>query len=288
MNDINIYIGICEDNNSDPLKMGRIKVRIFGIHTENRDSEEDQKQISINDLPWATPIFSIQSPTIDGFSDFQVPKTGSVVALLYLDEDKQKLVYFGTLPRIVKELPDWTFGFSDPDKKHPSENYLNESPISRLARNEKIDQTIIQTKRNSIKNNVDCFKASWNEPPSDYNAEYTKNRVIETEKHIIEIDDTDGYERIHIFHKTGSSIEMQHTGDVVDRINKSKYTIILQDDNILIEGNKNIKINGSENEKIDQSSNTKVGIDVNRFVGRKIYQQAGSEIRLKAPMIYLN
>src|SRR5690606_3972147 len=46
------------------------------------------------------------------------------------------------------------------------------------------------------------------EPQSQYAAQYPYNKTITTEGgHVIELDDTPGHERIHLYHKTGSYSE---------------------------------------------------------------------------------
>jgi len=257
-----IYLGICEDRGTttDTLKVGRIKARIFGVHTENRSSEVDNKLISTENLPWCIPAFPINTQSIDGMSDFQVPQNGSIVLISFLDEvDKQHPVYFGTIPKIANQLPDWSKGFSDPNKQHPATEYLLESPVSRLARNEKIDSTIVKTKKDNVKTDVDCKESTFDEPETPYNATYTENRVIETKAgHFIEIDDTAGSERIHIYHKSGTFSEIHPDGKKVVRTEGKRTTIIVGDDNILIEGNNNIHITNSQNVHIEKSRNIQI------------------------------
>ena len=140
----------------------------------------------VKHLHWAIPLYPPNSlGTIDELCDFQVPKKGSIVLVTFLDKHYQKPVYLGVMPRIPLEKPKWSKGFSDPDGEHPYK--LNESPISRLARNEKIGETIIPLKRDRVRTGVDCNGVTWDEPPTEYNTQYTKNRVIQTEEHIIEI-----------------------------------------------------------------------------------------------------
>ena len=273
-----MFTGICEDNSSDPLKMGRIKIRIFGVHTNIRTGEEDFQGLSTVDLPWATPCFP-STPTIDGVSNFSVPLNGSVVLVSFLDEEQQHPVYFGTMPKIPKESPDFSDGFSDPDKQYPSK--LKESPISRLARNEKISETIIQTKKDGVKTSVSSNKTSFTEPYSAYAAEYPYNQVLEsTSGHVIEIDDTPNAERIHVYHKSGTFVEMFPDGKMVTNIKGSNTKIVISDNNILVEGNQNIRIKGSENVQIDKAQNIKVGGDVNLESGGKtvIKSSAGIDI----------
>jgi len=45
-----IYRGVVEDNHSDVDKSGRIKVRIFGVHTAVKD-ETETSGISTENLP---------------------------------------------------------------------------------------------------------------------------------------------------------------------------------------------------------------------------------------------
>lgn len=47
------FVGIVKDVN-DTLKVGRVKVRVLGVHTE---------ELATNDLPWAYPIQPVTQPT---------------------------------------------------------------------------------------------------------------------------------------------------------------------------------------------------------------------------------
>ena len=47
------FVGIVEDRTSDPLKIGRCKVRILGHH------EPDVEKLSTDDLPWALPLLPV-------------------------------------------------------------------------------------------------------------------------------------------------------------------------------------------------------------------------------------
>jgi hypothetical protein len=278
---MNVFLGICEDNNSDPLKIGRIKVRVFGKHTEIRSGEEDNKSLPTARLPWATPCFPINSQSIDGIGDFQVPANGSVVMVVFLDADEQHPVYFGTLPKIAAGLPDFSQGFSDPNKQHPSKEYVKESPISRLARNENIDKTIVKTKADKLKSNIDANGSKFDEPMSKYGAEYTKNRVIESASgHVIEIDDTPSKERIHIYHKSGSFIELYPDGQMVNRVEGTKTSIIIQDNNILIEGDYNLRVKGKQSVQIDGANNIKVGGNTNLTCSGSVNITAAAGINL--------
>ena len=49
------FVGVCEDRD-DPLKMGRIRVRALGIHTD------DIRKLPTEDLPWAYVMAPTTTP----------------------------------------------------------------------------------------------------------------------------------------------------------------------------------------------------------------------------------
>ena len=53
------FIGVVEDR-MDPKRLGRLRVRCLGHHTENKD------KIKTEDLPWAHPMNPITSATVSG------------------------------------------------------------------------------------------------------------------------------------------------------------------------------------------------------------------------------
>lgn len=72
------------------------------------------------------------------------------------------------------------------------------------------------------------------EPESQYAAAYPYNQTITTARgHVIEIDDTPDAERIHIFHRSGSYIEMNPDGSVVCKAADKSYDISIKDKNIV-------------------------------------------------------
>jgi len=233
---MNLFVGVVE-NNLDPYKLFRCQVRIFGKHTDDRTI------LPVDDLPWA-------------ISTVKNLKNGEWVIINFLDTEEQKPVILGRFPRFVENLPNFNVGFSDPNGEFPSDT--NEATTSRLERNENINETIIQSKKDGVKTGVSCAGTSWNEPETKYNAEYPKNNVIETKYHVIELDDTERSERIHIYHKTGSFIEFHPNGDEVEVIKAKKFMIVESDSNIFVGGNENKKINGNENKSVGGTSKESV------------------------------
>jgi hypothetical protein len=276
------WIGVVEDR-QDPLKVGRCRVRIVGSHSENKS------HVPTENLPWAQCLIPLSSS-----ASLQI-KEGDYVMGFYLDgEEEQVPVVMGILPGIPKVKAAPSEGFSDPrtdgelssaprkpsslspvpggvkivdgvPTRYPA--ILNEPTFSRLARNEKISETIIESKKSSVSTAVTAGGGSWTEPKTPYATVYPYNRVMETESgHVLEFDDTPGAERVHIYHRSGTFQEMHPDGTMVTRINNDAYEIVLSDKNILVKGKLNIT-------SLD---------DINIFSAKNITIEAGLEYKVTA------
>ena len=73
------YYGIVEDR-QDPLKIGRVRVRVHGIHTDLKD------EIATPDLPWAQVLLPTTSAGLSGFGTQHGLVEGSTVLLFFRDE----------------------------------------------------------------------------------------------------------------------------------------------------------------------------------------------------------
>ena len=171
--------------------------------------------------------------------------------------------------------------------RYPLEPYLKESTASRLARNEKIEETIVAKKRGGISTysgasyegtefpeDVAVEGEPFQEPETPYNAVPPYNHVYESESgHVIEVDDSPGAERMHWYHRSGTFREIHPTGELVDKCVSSQYNVTTED-----------YYSGAENVSQDASSNfrTKAGAEMIHQAGGAISQQAGGAIAQKA------
>ena len=125
------FMGVVEDRN-DPLNLGRVRVRCFGIHNDNKEL------IPTDALPWATPIMPFNSASISGIG---ISPTGVVegtwVFGLFIDGNfMQQPLILGTIPGQPQEKIPNDVGFSDPSGIYPKEKYLKQSDVNKLARGE--------------------------------------------------------------------------------------------------------------------------------------------------------
>jgi GH24 family phage-related lysozyme (muramidase) len=181
---------------------------------------------------------------------------------------------------IVKQLNEP--GFADPNARFPL--YLNEPDTHRLARNEKIDGTIVFKKECAkVKGVGTAAGGSWDQPSIPYNTKYPYNKVFATESgHVQEWDDTPGNERIHQYHKSGTFTEIDVNGTQVNRIVGDSFQILERNGNVLIKGTCNITIQGNGNIRVENNANIEAFGDMNIKAGGNIGIGAGGNIRLSA------
>jgi putative chitinase len=99
-------LAIVEDR-MDPLKLGRVRVRVFGVHSESLTD------VPTSSLPWAVPIMPATSASISGIGSSPTQYVeGSLVFVFFQDGDsKQQPIILGSIQGIpLSKLP---FGFSD-------------------------------------------------------------------------------------------------------------------------------------------------------------------------------
>jgi len=87
---------------------------------------------------------------------------------------------------------------------------------------------------------------TWSEPASPYAAQYPHNHARQTASgHVEEWDDTPGAERVHIFHRSGSFVEMHPDGKVVYKSMSHGYQISMGDHNVKVKGDCNFSVDGN-------------------------------------------
>ena len=259
------FTGVVEDRN-DPSKLGRVKVRCLGLHTESL------VDIPTEDLPWAHIMQSTNNPSMQGLGNtpsFLVE--GTWVVGFFLDAvEKQQPLIMGTLPGIPQAVADKTKGFNDPNGTYPSEKIthsnhaIEESDVNRLARNDTDKAHAVVDKKDSSENRTTEVatansSTTWNEPASAYAASYPKNHVLETESgHIKEYDDTSGQERIHEYHTKGTFYEIDKDGNKSTRIVGDNYEVVAGSDFVNIKGTANLTIDSNCNTYIKGNWNIQV------------------------------
>lgn len=294
------FVGVVEDRH-DPEKRNRVRVRIVGQHTE------DKTAIPTEALPWALTMSPLSGP------DTLNVHEGQYVIGFYLDGHHSQLpcimgtVYGTPVARVAENA-----GFADPrtseqlqsaprppqsveptttgdpvtiteaDTASPYPILLNEPNLSRIGRSEKISETIIQQKKDSAIASIPTVKGgTFTEPPSPYAAVYPYNHVMETESgHVLEFDDTPGAERVHIYHRSGTSDEMHPDGAKVSRVNGQHVEISLADRNIAVFGDFQLTVKKDMNVHVLGNYNLQVAGQTSIKSTGPVRIQSGTECTL--------
>lgn len=248
------WFGVVEDR-QDPLRLGRCRVRCVGWHAD------DKMRLPTQDLPWAMP--SLPTNNTNPYA----PREGDMVFGFFVDgENAQEPVILGVLPGIPLAAANRQQAFNDPRTQaqidaapvKPNESKvgyprnLDEPTTSRLARNETIDNSIVSRKK--------AKKANRVEPDPYYNATYPYNNVYESESgHVLEFDDTPNNERVHLYHRAGSYIEMGPNGDRSERIERNKFTVVIGDEEVYVKGDVKIYVDGNVNMDVNGNYSAQIG-----------------------------
>ena len=211
---------------------------------------EHSNEVNTDDLPWATPLSPVTSANLVGVGSAPIGAAiGSMAFGFYIDgKRKQKPVFMGTIPFIGEGK----------ESKHS---------ISPYARGQKVEREQFEF-----------------EPESQAKPEYPYNKVMSTARgHIVELDDTPGAERIHIYHRSGSYIEMNPDGSVVIRSIGESFEVAVKDKRISsVEGD--ILISTASGEVTVTSEQT---INLNAKGSINISSASGV-VNIEAPVIGLN
>lgn len=154
----------------------------------------------------------------------------------------------------------------------------------------------------SLSNSRRRVQTVWDEPFPSFNPKYPYNNASETESgHAFEMDDTQGYERVQLSHRTGSTLEFLPSGSVKQKTFNNKYDVTMGSHKSYVAGIKDetvqsdmyLRVNGKliiQCDGIDfesagdinmKGSNVKItgkNIDING-ISTKIYGAADASVR---------
>lgn len=236
------FMGVVEDIKDDK-GVARVKVRAIGFHTEDRNA------LPHDDLPWAT------FATSGADTNAPMCKPGDWVVGFFLDgTESQQPVVLAKLHGFTPTQSDKTLGFNDPDGAFPRN--ANAPTTSELSRG--VANTVVQYKKDTVAKSVATADGgSWDEPATAFGAVYPQNYVIHTDSYnIVELDDTEGKERVHVFHHAGSFFEFHPNGDVVQRTLGGHFLMAYNGLRIYVNGDASVSAVGN----IGLASNKSVSI----------------------------
>jgi hypothetical protein len=252
----NWFVGVVEDR-ADPEKAGRVRVRCLGYHSANI------QEIPKDDLPWASVMMPVTAGANSGigFSPHFLIE-GTWVVGFFRDPAKQEPVIIGAIPgKNTTETTNFTIaasskiggfsiakdggGFIDPNAKYPTELYLDIADTNLLAQ-ESVDTHPSKKTKDTLDSWSTASGSAEQIASTQANAKYPTNHVFETESgHYVEFDDTEGNERIHLYHKMGTFIEIDKTGNVVIKTVGNVTNIVAGNMDTYVKGNYSVSAGGN-------------------------------------------
>ena len=227
---------------TDPLKMGRVKVRILGYHSD------DTAQIPTSDLPFAYPAMPINSRPSDSPIG---PAVGTWVMGFFADgKNAQQPIMTHVIDAGYKTADDPTPPENAPSWGGKREIPTGEVNTNRLSRGEDGDTYISDhTPKTGI-----AVAGKMNRPysePSLSKGEYPYNKVEESQSgHVFEVDDTPNNEKITRIHKDGTMEVITGSHRLV-KVKGDDYELIVdgKSKHLYAEGNVNVTADGDVNIK---------------------------------------
>lgn len=286
------FTGVVEDRD-DPMRLGRVRVRVFGLHTDKKEKGVTTG-IPTDDLPWAYPMQPITSAAISGVGTTPLgPVEGTHVVGFFRDgKNCQDPIIMGTIGGFPV-MPAGESGFNDPNKKYPK--YAMEPDTNRRAHqdfDDPINGDMWPTPEHHLdERSHDLLvevangtgeggNSKWSEPTNPYAAEYPYNHVRESESgHVEEWDDTPDAERLMRKHKSGTFEEIHPNGTRVKKIVNDNYEIVAGDSFIHIKqaidvdgtpglgGDLSVTVDGDCALKVEGDYDLQIAGDVNMDVG---------------------
>lgn len=201
------FVGVVEDVN-DPEKLGRVRVRAHYLHAT------DKAVTPTNELPWAVvmvPATSASTAKGVGVSPTGLLVGSTVIGFFMDGNEGQHPVILGT----YHGIPGRQAAQHDVHPLARGSNTLNKSAIGP-------------------------------EPASAYAAKYPHNKTLTTARgHAIEIDDTPGKERLHVYHRSGTYVEIDQTGRLVLKVNGNEFHVTAGNQEVYVKGNVNMLVDGT-------------------------------------------
>jgi len=243
------FFGVVEDVD-DPKKLGRVRVRCHGYHTDNPGL------IPADKLPWFSSVVS-NSAGVGGGGDSPTGYAfGSTVFGYFLDTTYQTGIVVGALVGETNGTPDLS-GLAIQNQNHPIYDLRERNRITEVQES--------------------TPKKEWQEPKYINNSQYPNNQVFESSGGLVrEMDGTPDQERIHEYHPSGTYYEVRPDGARVVKVIGDGYEIIAGDKYANVRGTVYMTVEGNVKQLIKGDLEVQVSGNKREVVMGDVEQYYGS------------
>lgn len=160
--------------------------------------------------------------------------------------------------------------YQDPNKVYPKKEYLDKPDTNKLATGDKTSPLLKNKEKKRIKNiTIANSNKIWNEPEISYSGKYPYNQVMETESgHVVEFDNTPGGERIHVYHKEGTYLEIDVNGTMIKKVVGDTYEVHERNGYVYVKGAYNLTTEGTTKIQVKDSADIQV-FGETKLIGHK-------------------
>lgn len=305
-----LYYGVVEDR-VDPQQLGRVRVRVAGIHTQNRE------EIPTDDLPWSMVMTPTTSPSASGVGTTPYLMEGSWVIVTFMDPMKQQMLVMGTLPGVPVEFRTPSVGFTSPVGVTPRETGTNDLPAASRPGGTENHPSFINRTRNLMSGIVQAAPCRTTTVTPDNTEEgyYDRPEVNETDPnvtrsntmyplnwvqeheggHVVEYGNTPGEETYSYTHPTGAYQEydgsggyhMKSMGPHTEWSARNRSMVIMGDCSITVygsmrhyvKGNYHMEVEGDYTQNVKGSMRQKIGSNFESEVLQDFSQTIGNNFQ---------
>jgi len=213
---------------------------------------EHDNEIDTDDLEWAHVMLPTTSACVEGVGDTPGLTVGSRVMGFYMDgQEKQIPVIIGSFPTI----PDNDVDLHSLSWLHRAKNVIEKKKLER-------------------------------EPDTAYGAEYPFNRVMQTRSGItVEMDDTPENERLHIYHPSGTFIEINSDGRLVIKSTEENYNLVAKNRVEFIGENWDLLVKGNMIADVIGNVDLTVGGKVNADIKGDCFAKIGGDTTIDCSQV---
>ena len=171
--------------------------------------------------------------------------------------------------------------FADPDSKYPDCDYAGLPDTNKLAAGDTLKGTPIEKRTNTKRSDIPTVNSSWDEPDPAYCAKYPYNQTFQTEAgHLVEFDNTPGQERIHVYHKAGTFIEIDVNGTMVRKVIGDNYEIVENNNYLFVRGAYNLTVDGATQILVKNNVDLHVYGQTNATFNGKVNMNIASDLNV--------
>lgn len=276
------FLGVVEDVH-DPMQINRVRVRVFGKHTE------DITLLPTDSLPWYNVLMPVTSASTSGAGQSIGLVNGSWVYGSFIDGEKeQEAIIIGSLSGKSTQTPYTGTGFTDPEGIYPKSTGGDSSQAAG-GDAQTLSQPFVTNipvatppQLSSLTDDEKAETESISSPdPADwYKPQYPYNNVTESESgHLLELDDTPGKERIGHTHASGTTSQIINDGSKIESIIGEGYTVYNKNNTVYIVGNCNLAVDGDVNMRVGGNYTIDVDGDMRTNVlGKRVTKIGGDDL----------